>query len=121
MQRREKRHLTCSSRLLGYALGGEEECATEKRGASDGKKRRTDAGGKHLAWTAAEDELVLAWAKVHGTTWKKAAASGVLARRSVTALRKRWENSRYSNSYGGSSESAPRPLASSCTSEVYEI
>ena len=30
------------------------------------------------------------------------------------------KNSRFSNSYGGSSESAPRALASSCTSEVYE-
>ena len=31
------------------------------------------------------------------------------------------ENSRFSNSYGGSFESVPRTLASSCSSEVYEI
>ena len=30
------------------------------------------------------------------------------------------KNSRFGNSYGGSSESVPRALASSCTSKVYE-
>ena len=31
------------------------------------------------------------------------------------------QNSRFGNSYGGSSESVPRALASSCTSKVYEF